>query len=289
MVYNKEAVVISPQLDDRMGVFILLDVLPELGIHPDVLLTVGEESCASTAANFEPKKKYNWGFSFDRRGDDVVLYQYGYAAQEWRTSLEIADFTMGYGSYSDIKELDALGCKFANIGCGYYNEHSDYCYAVLQETCEQIERFMQFFQAFENTRFPHIRTEYGQWGRYDDGYYRGHNYGRYDTPVNSTRSYGVEVRWCRSCGCTMSSEEVDMGFNLCLICIGNEESRSWEKDGEYYYTDSNDETYNSNGLLVCRECQVELYPHEETSGLCDDCTQFAQKEARDEDKSKGEE
>ena len=66
-------------LDDRLGVF-GIGVLGRMGKKFDILFTDGEESCASTAedalADVLKDKKYNWTFSLDRAGTDVVLYQY---------------------------------------------------------------------------------------------------------------------------------------------------------------------------------------------------------------------
>jgi acetylornithine deacetylase/succinyl-diaminopimelate desuccinylase-like protein len=41
-------IVYSGALDDRLGAYVILDMLPKLGINVDVLLTVGEESGQST-------------------------------------------------------------------------------------------------------------------------------------------------------------------------------------------------------------------------------------------------
>ena len=54
----RDSVVIAPQLDDRLGVFCLLNLLPSMGITVDVLLTTGEERGRTTAANFYGS--YNW-------------------------------------------------------------------------------------------------------------------------------------------------------------------------------------------------------------------------------------
>ena len=35
----------APQLDDRLGVYCLLGLLPKMGIQLDILLTTGEEHC----------------------------------------------------------------------------------------------------------------------------------------------------------------------------------------------------------------------------------------------------
>ena len=49
--------VYTPQLDDRLGVYAILHMLPKHNIRCDVLLTDGEESCASTARFFETEKR----------------------------------------------------------------------------------------------------------------------------------------------------------------------------------------------------------------------------------------
>ena len=51
--------VFSPNLDDRLGVYTILDYLPKHGINMDILLTENEEKCLSSAYNFKTSKKYN--------------------------------------------------------------------------------------------------------------------------------------------------------------------------------------------------------------------------------------
>src|SRR3954465_12674834 len=59
--FAKDGIVWSSRLDDRLGVYTILDVLPMLGINVDVLLTDGEESCNSTARYFDVKEHdYKW-------------------------------------------------------------------------------------------------------------------------------------------------------------------------------------------------------------------------------------
>ena len=45
--------VFAPQLDDRLGVWCLLNALPTMGVNLDVLLTTGEEICKSRRAIFK--------------------------------------------------------------------------------------------------------------------------------------------------------------------------------------------------------------------------------------------
>lgn len=173
--------IFSGQLDDRLGAFILLDLLPWLGIKCDVLLSDEEEHCNSTAEFFKlPEgKSYNWIFSFDRSGTDVVMYQYDNT--DLRSKLKECDFVVGNGSYSDICEMDHLGLSGFNFGCGYYNNHSEMAYASYPEMLSMVAKFQRFYQKFSGTKMPFApepRTYsyrgYGYRGDYDhNSFYYG--------------------------------------------------------------------------------------------------------------------
>lgn len=149
--------VYCPALDDRLGVYLLSDLLPLLGVKFDLLLTDGEERGCSTARWFVPPRRYNWMFSFDRAGTDVVMYQYDSPAN--RRLLQRAGFRVGVGSYSDIADLDFLGCAGFNFGTGYYRQHRPDCNADLLETREMVARFAHFWQLSRNMALPHRTGE----------------------------------------------------------------------------------------------------------------------------------
>lgn len=67
---------LSGVLDDRLGAYVILEMLPRLGVTTDWLLTTDEEMGESTAAEFSSEKPYHWTFQFDRGGTDVVMYDY---------------------------------------------------------------------------------------------------------------------------------------------------------------------------------------------------------------------
>lgn len=143
----------SRALDDRLGAYIILDVLPSLGVVCDVLLTDNEEICQSTAKYFDTDKRYNWVFSFDRAGTDVVLYQY-----ENAETLDVcydAGIVAGIGSYSDIVDLEYLGVAGFNFGTGYHEQHTDQCYAEHNVVRQCIWQFMRFYAKYGNRQFPH--------------------------------------------------------------------------------------------------------------------------------------
>lgn len=153
---NGDDIVLNAQLDDRLGVYTLLSMLPSLGLNFDVLLTEGEESGRSTARWFKPEKSYNWVFSFDRRGEGVVLYQY--SGREWEQALKHSQFRIDQGSFSDISFLDRMGVKCVNVGTGYHGEHNDLCYASMNQYTNQVTKFTHFYAHNKDTRFPHTRT-----------------------------------------------------------------------------------------------------------------------------------
>lgn len=135
--------VFCPRLDDRLGVWLLLEVLPGLVDSPfDILLTTGEERGKSSASAFVPVKSYNWVFELDRRGCDVVTY--GIESKAWRASLGEAQFSIGRGSFSDICCLD-VGCCAVNVGIGYQEEHTRICHAFMADVDKQVSRFVKFY------------------------------------------------------------------------------------------------------------------------------------------------
>lgn len=146
-------IVTCPQLDDRLGVWCLLDLLPRMGLNFDVLLTDCEEVGQSTAEHFKTSKHYRWIFEFDRRGTDVVMYDY--ETSEYRQLLRDFDFSVGNGSFSDICSLDHLGATGFNFGTGYHNEHTSECFADLRDTMSQACRFATFFKANELVDMPY--------------------------------------------------------------------------------------------------------------------------------------
>lgn len=178
----------SGALDDRLGAYILLELLPKLGIQHDVLLTTGEEQGCSTAEYFTPAKDYRWMIEFDRGGTDVVMYQYDDFAA--RSAVEAAGARPGDGIFSDIAFLEHLGVKGFNWGVGYRDYHSTRGHAYLTETFTMVRRYLRFHQLHANVTMPHVpsletESEYG-WllhERSDNRYEQG------------AGSYGDEACW----------------------------------------------------------------------------------------------
>lgn len=137
-----DSLIVSAALDDRLGVYTILEELPEY-LDYDVLLTTGEEKGLSTARYFEPAHSYKWVFEFDRRGKDVVMYHY--KNKEATTILRQAHFQVGQGSYTDICDLTHLNTMAFNFGIGYYDEHTPYCYVEPAIWQQQVKKFLDFY------------------------------------------------------------------------------------------------------------------------------------------------
>lgn len=150
----------TPTLDDRLGVYTILYHLPSKGIKLDWLFTIDEESGSSTADLFADNcpKQYHWMVSFDRTGDDVVLYDY--ASEELRSLLTSEGFKIGWGSYSCIREMENLKVKGFNIGVGYYDYHGAYAYLNPTEYKDNLERFVNFYGKHKNTKLIHEKSTY---------------------------------------------------------------------------------------------------------------------------------
>lgn len=152
-------VITSGALDDRLGAYVILKLLPSLGLTCDWLLTVGEETGQSTAAYFTPSKDYDWVIEFDRGGTDVVMYQYEDAAG--RAAVRACGAVMGKGSFSDICYLDALNVKAFNWGVGYRGDyHSVKGYAHLYDTFAMVAKYLRFHEQNDGRAMPHTPPLY---------------------------------------------------------------------------------------------------------------------------------
>lgn len=160
-------VVYSRALDDRLGAYTILELLPRLGVNVDVLLTVGEESGRSTAAFFTPPngKRYDWVIEFDRGGTDVVLYQYD--DLETRELVKASGARVGDGIWSDIACLEHLGVKAFNWGIGYQDYHSARSHAFLDDTFDMVDCFLTFHEQNVGVRLDHVEepASYSPYGR----------------------------------------------------------------------------------------------------------------------------
>lgn len=193
-------VICNAKMDDRLGVHVLLDLLPSMGVEVDVLLTDGEESAESTASHFESGRQYNWIFSFDRAGNDVVLYQYD--SPELREKLEGTGFQISYGTFSDISWMGHLGAKGFNVGVGYSNAHSLTASADLRVTLLQAGRLKRFWEQYKDIHLPHCMDD--------------------DSPVSDNWWWShrePEATWREISGYAIIEQPAKVWYGLCDRCF----------------------------------------------------------------------
>lgn len=153
-------------VDDRIGVWTILYVLPQLGINVDVLLTTGEETGQSTAQYFKPPpgKSWNWMVEFDRGTFGVkspldwVTYQYIHN-KKWIKAL--GEFMpVARGSTSDIAYLGHLGICGVNCQTGMADYHSGKAYVELMDWEDGLDAFLQFHAKYAGTKFEYDKIKH---------------------------------------------------------------------------------------------------------------------------------
>jgi hypothetical protein len=224
--------VVSGALDDRLGAYVILHLLPALGIKCDWLFTVGEEDCSSTAEWFEPRKDYDWMIEFDRMGTDVVMYQY--EDLDSRDVIEAAGAVLGHGSYSDIACMDHLGIKGFNWGVGYRGDyHSERGYAYLNDTFAMVAKYLRFHEQNAETPMPHTGY-YASFRSYDevDEYYDCDTCGE-KRVVDSVTWYCTFCGSCADCGATnpdVAEEWGDPDVDVCQCYDPSRKRREADRD-----------------------------------------------------------
>lgn len=247
----------SPRLDDRLGVYIMLSLLPSMGVKTDILLTTDEEMGMSTAEHFVSDKQYNWMYSFDRAGADVVMYQY--FKDEYAELLYAYGFSdIGYGSYSDLCELGHLGAMGINIGTGYENYHSKSAYAKINIVKKNVGKFVDFYHDAKDIHFEHKQLfDTYKWG----------GYGQYKYVEN----YWDGVYWCTVCGLAKVNEPMEQKsieyYNMCTECLDK------TGDGMYCFSclkDCGKEKYDKFSWVdtgLCEGCAYEEKMRENSLGM----------------------
>lgn len=237
------------QLDDRLGVWLITSVLPQIGIVPDMLFTLDEEVGASTAALFKTDKKYNWMFQFDRRGfGTVVMYQY--ETPKYVNMLEDIGYDVQIGTISDISYLDGLGCTGFNFGCGYIDEHSHSCMTRISWINVVVEMFAEFYARYKDTLMPYIHKP--------KVYSNKYNYS-YTTPTIHIPSTNGRCAYCDVF--LLPTEKT-----VCSICLEEmNDDEHMDKDDVPVDKDSGNSTCSSCGVMMSEEDIKEGYR------LCYDC------------------
>ena len=208
-----------PQLDDRLGVAIGLELLGSIVTEPyDVLLTDCEEQGQSTARYFvDPPREYRWVVEFDRAGSDCVFYDYSDGTLQ--ESFEQCGCAVDWGSYSDISALEHLGAQCVNFGCGYHGQHTKSCFCNVAEVESQLAKFGNWYKHFGQAEYPWDGPKYvaparssGHWSKsYSRGITTWEDYRKAWVPDRQAR---LSPDPCPVCGCVANWTNDD----YCVDC-----------------------------------------------------------------------
>lgn len=268
----------SIALDDRLGCYIITEGFACAGIKADVLLTEDEESGCSTGEYFETDKEYNWIVEFDRRGYDVVLYQYGDAAM--RELVKSYGFEVGFGTFSDISEMEHLKIKAFNFGTGYYHAHTKSCTANLSDVAIQIGRFRDFYNDNKDTKFEHTPSPYyGHWKGY--GWGDGYGAASYNSWMDDYAPPAVLPATSKAPKIEINRHNMGELIGLCYHCNGD----LFELDEIYGDCAMCGSPINNGvmkrlaeaGQVLCYgECGAMVTPiqEEKQAGFCDGCWDY---------------
>lgn len=178
-------VVYSRALDDRLGAYVLAELLPSMGLNFDLLLTVGEENGRSTARFFDPadhhERTYNWIIEFDRGGTDVVLYQF--EDRELVERVEGTGARVERGIFSDISYMEHLGIKALNWGVGYRDYHGPRAHVWLDDMFSMVDYFLDFHETWAEVHMPHPPCLGGTWDGYPASFWGTDDWGTDDACI----------------------------------------------------------------------------------------------------------
>jgi hypothetical protein len=268
--------IFSRAVDDRVGAYTIGEL--SLNMPIDILFTTDEEIGKSTAKFFHPTKDYNWIFSFDRRGRDVVMYDYLYDEEMPDLVESVFKCKPSNGSFSDIECLTHLGVSGMNIGSGYYEEHTSFAYVELDDLQTQITKFITFYKLYNNRKLVHTPYTYNSkndiYGLYDEYYY-----GRFGSYYNGKTIY-PSCEGKDSCF-KPASYRPNYDIYLCDSCNDEMVALDMEKRGidgidvnwEPYHID--DEGNLVEGYArVCQYCEKSMFAYYDKNlgdNICDDC------------------
>ena len=209
--------------DDRVGVYCLLEALiSELKV--DILFTCYEEVGGDGAKAFSDIaiEHSNWSclIEIDRAGTDHIA-TYGYDNKELA---DIIGLDIQYGSYTDLCDIArATGIAGYNIACGYYSQHTNREYIVVDEVEKVLNMLnVELIERLSNNTFMYSKSTESRFSRYDDIEYEY-------TPTYSSSS-NIYDDYDRCEACNKFTNLNNWGF--CKECMG-----------EYDYDGEEDERY----------------------------------------------
>lgn len=203
--------------DDKVGIYIALQMLRELDYCKAVFFVDEEVGCAgSSQAYMDFFLDCRFALQCDRKGNnDFVDSIFGTQlyGNDFHDAILPIITAYGYsetsGGLTDVYQLaeNGIGIAVANMSCGYYNPHSDNEIVNLAD----VENCRRMVYEIMNTCTDYYgyKSVSKSWG-YDDWY---------DKPYNSQSWYDDKKNYdiCYSCNEWVAEDELENGY--CAGCI----------------------------------------------------------------------
>lgn len=178
VVRGKGGIISSPQGiggDDRCGVYMITEIVDNLGMLPYVLLCEDEEIGGVGSSKFcnspyiRELEDMLFLVELDRaNATDLVFYEdENMEFQDWCE--EVTGYRTAYGTFSDISHLcPKCGVSGVNVSCGYYKAHTTDEYVVWEEMKKSIKVVLKLIrEGVDNgKRFEYEESYYSRyWGK----------------------------------------------------------------------------------------------------------------------------
>lgn len=172
--------------DDRCGVYMILQILETTTLRPSIVFCEDEEIGCIGSSKFTMSKFIKdledmyFVIELDRRGSNDIVF-YDDENEEFQDFVkETTGYEIALGSCSDISNI-CPECKRSgvNLSCGYYNEHHDYEYVVLEEMQRTLETTIKLIKEGlkKGKTFEYEERHYGyNWNNGYDRYLDSYNY-----------------------------------------------------------------------------------------------------------------
>jgi hypothetical protein len=121
-----------------------------------------------------------------------VLYDYEYNNPQWVQAIKESEFKIGVGTFSDISYLERLGCSFFNIGTGLIQGHSEYAHIIIDDLIYNVEKFINFYNKYKDTKFPYSVPEY-ETPKYDLSWFLPKEYWHNKTIKHSRKAEPIDL------------------------------------------------------------------------------------------------
>jgi len=169
--------------DDRAGVYAIIDIVKR-GYRPHIIFTHDEESGGGGArqlTGFNLPFVPNFLLELDRRGYQEAVF-YDCDNKDFQEKIIKYGFKLGHGTFSDISIISPVyDIASANLGIGYYNEHTTFEVLHVDEMFDTIARVIEIIEDEQDSTVAYnFQKKVYSYTNYNRTYYGNSTYRQED-------------------------------------------------------------------------------------------------------------